>query len=290
VELFRQSIALDPSRADAYAGLAEALCFAAIFGLRPPAQAYPEARVAATKALELDESNASAHDALGDVKQGYDYDLAGAAAEFERALKLNPSHLLTRLRYAENLTRRKRYNEAVEETARTIALDPVSPISHVSRSMILFRARRYDESIVAAQRALELDPSSINALWWMGVSYAGKRDYSHSIATLPKALSMSDGPLMRGYLGYVYGRAGEKEKAHGLMQELTNLSKKGEFVSPVNFALIYAGLGDADATFAALEKAYQAHEMRIELTSMYYDEFASDPRYARLLRRVGIPQ
>ena len=91
----------------------------AIFGLRPSAKAYPEARVAALKALELDESNAAAHDALADVKQGYDWDLAGAQVEFKRALKLNPSNLLTRLRYAENLTRMKKYDEAIEETART---------------------------------------------------------------------------------------------------------------------------------------------------------------------------
>jgi tetratricopeptide (TPR) repeat protein len=107
IEFFRRSIELDPSQAESHAGLAEALCFSGIFGLRPSGETYPEARVEALKALELDESNASAHDALGDVKQGYDYDLAGAAVEFERALKLNPSHLLTRLRYAENLTRRK---------------------------------------------------------------------------------------------------------------------------------------------------------------------------------------
>jgi TolB-like protein/DNA-binding winged helix-turn-helix (wHTH) protein/Tfp pilus assembly protein PilF len=288
IELFQRAIELDPSSAESYAGLAEALCFAGIFGLRPSAETYPEARVAAVKALELDESNASAHNVLGDVKQGYEYDLAGAAVEFQRALKLNPSHLLTRLRYAENLTRRKKYDQAIEETARTVQLDPVSPISHVSRSMIFFRARRYDESIQAAQRALELDPSSVNALWWQGVSYAGKRDFSKAIATLTKALSMSEGPLFRGYLGYVYGQADQKDKALGILNELTTLSRQ-RFVSPVNFAIVYAGLGDADSTFAWLEKAYQAHETRIELPSLYYDKFRSDPRYADLMRRLGLP-
>jgi tetratricopeptide (TPR) repeat protein len=114
--------------------------------------------------------------------------------------------------------------------------------------MIFFRARRFDESIQASERALEFDPSSVNALWWQGVSYAGKRDFPKAIASLTKALDMSHGPLMRGYLGFVYGQAGEMAKARQMLQELA-YSPGPTFVSPVNFALIHAGLGDADATF-----------------------------------------
>jgi tetratricopeptide (TPR) repeat protein len=95
IEFFKQAIELDPRFAGAYAGLAEALCYAGIFQFRPSAETYPEARVAALKALELDPSNAGAHNALADVKQGYDWNLAGAEAEFKRALHLNPSHLQT---------------------------------------------------------------------------------------------------------------------------------------------------------------------------------------------------
>jgi tetratricopeptide (TPR) repeat protein len=287
---FQRAIELDPTLADAHAGLAEALCFAGIFGLRPSAEAYPEARQAALKALAQDESNASAHDALGEVKQGYDWDLAGAQAEFRRSLELDPSNLITRLRYAESLTRTRKFDQAVEETERTLAWDPVSPIRLVSRSMIFFRARRYDESIQASRQALEFDPTNVNALWWQGVSYAGKHEYAASIAALTKALSIADVPLMRGYLGFVYGKAGERGKAFGVLQELQALSKqKQRVVSPVDFALIYAGLGDADATFEWLEKAYRAHEGRFELASMYYDGFRSDPRYSDLARRVGMP-
>jgi TolB-like protein/DNA-binding winged helix-turn-helix (wHTH) protein len=288
IDLFRRSIELDPLQAASYAGLAEALCFAGIFGLRPASETYPQARAAALRALALDESNASAHDALGDVKQSYDYDIAGAAAEFRRALHLNPIHLLTRLRYAENLTRSKEYDRAIEETARTVALDPVSPISHVSRSMIFFRARRYDESIQESRRALELDPSNVNAFWWQGVAFAGKRDLGNAIAALTKGLVLNEGPLLRGYLGYVYAQAGHKEKALAILNELIALSRQ-RFVSPVDYALIHAGFGDADSTFTWLEKAYQAHETRIELSSLYYDQFRWDPRYANLMRRMGLP-
>src|SRR4029077_13302655 len=99
IEFFKRAIELDPLQAEAHAGLAQALCFAGVFGFRPSAETFPEARVAALKALELDESNAGAHNALADVKKGYDWDLAGAEAEYSRALQLNPSHLLTRWWY-----------------------------------------------------------------------------------------------------------------------------------------------------------------------------------------------
>lgn len=168
-------------------------------------------------------------------------------------------NLLTRVRYAESLTRLKKYEEAIQETARNLAWDPVSPICHVSRSMIFFRARRYDESIEASYQALDLDPSNVNALWWQGVSYAGKREFPKSIAALNKALSMAGGPLFRGYLGFVYGWSGEKDKALAILRQLTVLSNQ-RFVSPVEFALVYAGLGDADSTFEWLERAYQARE------------------------------
>jgi TolB-like protein/Flp pilus assembly protein TadD len=289
IEFFTQAIQLDASQAEAHASLAEALCYAGIFELRPSAETYPEARVAAQKALELDESNAGAHNALASVKAGYDWDLAGAAAEYRRALQLNPSHLLTRLWYAEHLTRMARFDEAVAESGRALALDPVSPMSLTNRSMIFFRARRYDEAIRVGQQALDLDPRFVNALWWQGLSYAGNRDFPKAIACLTKAIGMNDGPLFRALLGHVYGRAGERAKAAAILKELTTMPGP-RFASPIDFAVVYAGLGDADSTFHWLEKAYRTRATRIvELRSMYFDSVRSDPRCADLMRRIGLP-
>ena len=289
IEFFTQAIKIDPSQADAYVGLGEALCYARIFGFRPSAETYPEAGMAARKALEIDEYSARAHDVLADVKKGYDWRLADAESEYRRALELNPSHLLTRLWYAECLTRMGRYDAALEESARTLALDPVSPFSRSNRAMLLFRARRYDEAIQTSRQALDLDPSFVNALWWQALSLAGKRDFPKSIACLTKAIGMNDGPLFRALLGHVYGPAGDRLKALQILDELAAISKE-RFVSPVDFAIVYAGLGDADSTFHWLEKAYQARATRVhELHSPYFDNFRSDPRYVDLTRRVGLP-
>jgi tetratricopeptide (TPR) repeat protein len=288
IDFFTQAVKLDSSYADAHAGLAQALCYAGIFGFRPSAETYPAARVAALKALELDESNASAHNVLADVKKGYDWDLAGAVTEYQRALQLNPSHLRTRLWYAECLSRMGRHEEALAESDRVLTLDPVSPISISSRAMLFFRARRYDEAIRASQQALELDPQFINAFWWQGLSYAGKRDFSKAIASLTKAVSMNDGPLFRALLGHVYGRAGEKAKALGILKVLTTMSTQ-RYVSPMDFAVIFAGLGDVDSTFQWLENAYETRATRVhELPWMYFDSVRSDPRYSDLIRRIGL--
>ena len=108
VELFRQALTLDGSHADSHAGLSEALIYMGIFGFRPSAEAFTESRASARKALELDPTNAAAHNALGDVKKGLDWDLSGAENLYRRALELNPSRVLTRLWYAESLSRMQR--------------------------------------------------------------------------------------------------------------------------------------------------------------------------------------
>ena len=289
IEFFKQAIELDPRFAGAHSGLAEALCYAGIFQFRPSAETYPEVRVAALKALELDPSSAGAHNALADVKQGYDWNLPAAEAEFKRALQLNPSHLQTRLWYAEHLTRARRYGDAIAESGRAVALDPVSPHSLSNRAMIFFRARRFDEAIRAGQQALDLDPHFVNALWWQGLAYAGKGDYPKSIACLTKGRGMNDGPVFRTLLGHVYGRAGDRAQAGTMLEELTMLSQQ-RYVSPANFAVIYAGLGDADSTFRWLEKAYQTRACQVlELASMMFDSVRSDPRYSDLMKRVGLP-
>jgi tetratricopeptide (TPR) repeat protein len=288
VEFFKQAIRLDASHSESYSGLAEALCYAGIFGLRPSADTYPEARQAATEALKLDASNAAAHNALGDVKQGYDWDLRGAEAEFKRSLQLNPSHLLTRLWYAECLSRMRRYDESLEESGRALQIDPVSAASLTNRAMLFFRARRFDQSIQAAQQSLDLDPTIINALWWQGLSYAGKQNFPASIVCLTKAESVNSGPLFRGLLGHVYGLAGKRADALAVLDKLTFMAKQ-RFVSPMDFAIVYAGLGERDLTFHWLDTAYRNRSIRIqELPSMYFDKVRSDPRYSELVRSIGL--
>ena len=145
-----------------------------------------------------------------------------------------------------------------------------------------FRARRYDEAIRESQQALDLDPNFVNAYWWQGLAYAGKHDFPKAIMCLTKAISLNDGPLFRSLLGHVYGRAGERPKALRILEE-SRCSPKQRFVSPMDFAVVYAGLGDADSTFQWLEKAYQTRSRNPRVAAAYFDSVRSDPRYADLM-------
>jgi serine/threonine-protein kinase len=283
---FRRAIELDPAYADAHAGLAHALVYSGIYEFRPPAHAYVEARAAAEKALQLDPSNAGAHNVMADVKKSLEWDLAGAEQEQRRALQLSPSHLLTRLWLAETLSRLERHDEALAESSRALSLDPVSALSHNNRSMLLYRARRYDEAIEEARIALELEPSHVNALWWQGLAYAGKRDLPRSVAALKKGFEMSKARMFLASLGYAQALAGERDKATSAIREL---QAEKRYISAVNMATVYAGLGDADATFEWLQKAYEARDGRVQqLVWPIFDQFRRDPRYLELKRRIGL--
>ena len=288
IDWFRRAIELDPGHADAYTGLAHALVYTGIYEIRSPMEAYTEARAAAEKALQLDPSNAGAHNALADVKKSFEWDLAGAEKEHRRALELSPSHLLTRLWLAETLSRLERHDEALAESARAVSLDPVSALSHNNRSMLLLRARRYDEAINEARTALELDPSHVNALWWQGLAYAEKRDFPRALASLQKGFEMTKAPMFLASLGYAHARAGERDKAQDAIRELRALAGN-RYVSAVNVATVYAGLGDADATFEWLEKAREARDGRVQqLVWPLFDQFRGDPRYLHLKNRIGL--
>ena len=289
LEWFDRAIEREPSNSEAHSGRAEALVYASIFELRPPAAALREARTSAHLALKLDDSNAAAHNVLADVRKGYDWDLPAAEAEYQRALELNPNHLLTRLWYAECLDRMGRTDEALAESNRAVAADPVSAISHTIRAMLLFRARRYEDAIREGQQALDLDPNFINAYWWQGIAYAGARDFAKSVVVLTKGANLGDVPMVRASLGYVYGVSGDRSRALGVLRELEVLAKE-RYVSPVDFAQVYAGLDDADSTFQWLENACEARDGRVhQLPQPYFDGVRGDPRYANLMRRIGLP-
>ncbi len=138
--------------------------------------------------------------------------------------------------------------------------------------MVLYRARRYDEAIMAGQKALELDPNYPNTYWFMAFALEQKREFPEAIADLTKAASLSDAPLYRALLGHAYALAGERAKALNTLSQLQALSKK-QYVSPLDIALVYTGLGDHDSAFRWLEKAYQERTMRI------HDSLRSDGRF-----------
>jgi TolB-like protein/DNA-binding winged helix-turn-helix (wHTH) protein/Tfp pilus assembly protein PilF len=286
IEFFTEAIRLDASLAQAYAGLAKANIFVGIFGFGHPGEAFAKARVAATKALELDEAAPATHTVIAEIKKN-DCDWAGAEAEYKRALELTPSYFLAHTWYAEFLSRLGRHNEAIAEAERARELDPISMISNTAFGMILYRSRRYDDAIKACRRALELGRHP-NALWFQGLAHAQKRDFPQAIVNLEEAVRVSDAPLFKAALGHVYAVSGDKRRARSILTELTILSRT-RYVAPANVALVHAGLGDRDAAFQWLEKAYREQKASITmLTWPHFDSLRSDPRTSDLLRRINL--
>ena len=288
IELFTRAIELDPAYAQGYAGLSMSYVYLGIFGLRPSGEVYPKARAAAMKALELDETVAEAHLTLADVKKGYDWDWVGAEAAYKRALELNPSYSMAHALYADYLSKMRRHEEAIAEARQARKLDPISVHTNVVLGMTRYRARRYDEAMGACQKALELDPNDPYALWFQALADEQKHQLPEAIAKLKKAVSLSGAPLFRALMANAYALAGERSKALNVLDELKVLSKRG-YVSPLDFAVVYTGLGDRNSAFQWLEKAYQERTMRIqELPEPLFDSLRSDPRFPDLMRRIGL--
>ncbi len=289
IELLQQAIQLDPLYAEAYAGLSHSYYVLGMLGFWPAADAYSQARAAAIKALQLNDTIAEAHNTLAEVEKGYEWDWQGAEAEYKRTFELNPSYSTAHAGYADYLTKMGRYDEGIAEANRARDLDPISASSLTSLGRILYRARRYDKAIAACKKARELDPNYANSLWWMALSYEQNHDFIEAVATARTAVNLSDSPTYKAVLAHACARAGDRTSATRTLDELKTLSKQ-RYVSPVDLATVYAGLGDRDAAFEWLEHAYRERTMRVqELPDPMFDSLHIDPRYRDLMRRLGLP-
>jgi TolB-like protein len=290
IEFFTRAIELDPGYARAYGDLSRTYFYLGLFGMGSPGEMFPKAKKNAAKALELDETVASAHNALAAVHIFYDWDWAAAEAESKRAVELSPGESVTHAHFADYLSIRGRHSEAIAAYSRVLDLDPISRVYIGHFGLILYRARRYDESIAQCQKALEIDPHYANGLWFWALSLEQKGDLPGAIAKLEDAVNLTHGPHYQALLGRAYALAGEKCKALEILGELRALSQR-RYVSPFDIAVVYVGLDDRTSAFQCFEEAYQQRVFRIiELTMPMYDSLRSDPRWQDLVQRIGLPQ
>jgi eukaryotic-like serine/threonine-protein kinase len=288
IEYFQQAIAKDPAYSQAYAGLADSYIFTAFVNV-PPKEAYPRAKEAALKALELDDTLAEAHIPLAVIKTQYDWDWSGGESEFQRAIALNPSSARAHQAYGFVLLGGTgRFKEAIVELKRALELDPLSLLINSNLADALLAARQYDQAIEQARKTLDLDANFILAHQWLGLSYVQKSMYREGIAELEKAVAISPGDtLALSGLGYAYAAAGRRLEAQKVLDQLNEISKQ-EYVPAVYRAPIYAALGEKDKAFEWLEKAYEERSIGDIQAVPVYDPLRSDPRFADLLRRMNL--
>jgi len=297
IDYFQQVIDKDPSYSMAYVGLADSYNWLG-GGLNyvSPSETLPKAKAAAMKALELDKTLGEAHAELAYAEWFYDWDWSTAQREFKAAIELNPSSAISHQWYSECLFTKTRFDEAISEMKRAQELDPISTQTEGGLGHAYLLMRRYDESIPLFQKALDLYPNSAFIRAELAWSYAMKRMYPEALAEYDKIAEpdkavAAENQLVADGLGWVYAVAGRRADALKIAKETAALSSR-TYVDFYQLATIYAGLGDKDATFRLLEKGYDQRSagMRFLAIDPFWDNVRSDPRYADLLRRVGLAQ
>jgi TolB-like protein/DNA-binding winged helix-turn-helix (wHTH) protein/Tfp pilus assembly protein PilF len=288
---FNQAIEEDPKYAQAYSGLADtyALLGDWQYAVMTPVQAYPKAKAAAVKAVELDSALGEAHNSLAFVLDGFDWDLDAGGKEFERAIELNPGYATAHHWYAWHLGLLGRYDEAIVEMRKAESLDPLSLIINADLAELLVLAHSYDESIRQSRKTIEMDPNFAMAHNQLGQAYLQQHMYEQAIGELQKAVQLSAGsPTCIANLARAYALSGRKSEAGKLLNDLkSSSSANNSHASEV--AAIYASLGDKDEAMKWLEKGYAERFNPGVLIRPGFDPLRSDPRFQNLAHRVGLP-
>jgi serine/threonine protein kinase/tetratricopeptide (TPR) repeat protein len=290
IEYFNQAIEKDPGFALAYAGLAD--CYVVPANRLPPREAMPRAKAAAIRALELDEKLAEAHTSLARVLSVYDWDWTNADKEYKRAIELNPRYAIAHQWYGGWFEARGRHNEAIAERKRALELDPLSSIVNFELGVAFYYARAYDQAIEQFQKTLELDQNFPPAKHFLAATYLQKGMYDKAIAGFREAIPLLSNEVTgTASLGHVYALSGKQSDARTVIDQLKQLSGH-QYVAATNIALIYGGLGEKDQAFAWLEKGYEERSFAMSWLNVEprWDSLRSDPRFADLIRRMGLPQ
>src|SRR4029077_14421645 len=247
-DYFNQAIEKDPNYARAYAGLADSYALLGDweYGILPPKEAYPRAKAAATKALELDSTLGEAHISLAFCLDGFDWEWESAGREFRRGIELNPGYATGHHWYAWHLAALGRNDEAVAEMKKAASLDPLSLIISADLAEELLIAHRYDEAITQSRKTMDLDPRFAVAHYELGQAFVQKHMYNDAIAELQKAIALSGGSsTCTSNLAYAYAVSGMKNEAVRILDDLKNRSNHDVSNAP-EIALVYIGLDEKD--------------------------------------------
>jgi tetratricopeptide (TPR) repeat protein len=287
---FQQATTIDSDYAPAYAGLANSYTLLTAYSSSSATLYMPQARAAALRALQLDDGLAEAHTALALIVQNQDWDWQTSEKEYRRAIELNPNYATAHQWYAEHLMWLGRFDEALSESERARQLDPLSLIIATDNGAILYFSRQYDRAIEQCRTVLRKDPNFGRAVSVITYAHVEKRMF---------AQALSDAEILRRLYGegrthwmtltYIFGRAGQLERARQQLEKLEKLSRH-EQVDPVTMLWAHLGMGDKEEALADLEKAYSEHFPFLTMLKVEpgFDSLRSDPRFQDLLRRAGL--
>src|SRR5689334_1613110 len=297
IEYFKKAEEKDPTFALAFSGLADSYALLSDIGVARPVDEMPKAKAAAERAVDADPALAEAYTSRAFVKLAYDWDWLGAQSDFQQALKLNPKYPTAHQWYASYLMQMGKFSLAKEEIEEAHNLDPLSPIISSNTGLYSYYEHNYDDAIAKYKVTLQSDPDFWVARHYLALAYVQKGMHDDAIKELRSLIKAPpSGPVpdeaiasdteASASLGFAYAMAGRKAEAHDILNKLQALSQK-RYVTPLYFAIVYAGLKDNDHALQYLNQAFEARHPGLVLIRIepMFDSLRCDERFKQLVKR-----
>jgi serine/threonine protein kinase/tetratricopeptide (TPR) repeat protein len=290
LQYFQMAVKKDPGYALPYVGIADAYGILGVYAFMPPHQAYPPARAAANKALEIDPELGEAYASLAWITMWYDRDWTAEENYFLKAIRMKPDYPEAHLWYGNLLIVTERADESIREMRKGKELEPLEPAPPTHVGWALYFARRFDESIEELRNIVASDPEFSLPYMWLAGNFAAKKMWGEAIAASQKFVELSgEAAIGVSLLGSVYGSAGMKDQALKILERLDGLSKD-RYVGSLHRAFVWVGLGEKNKALENLERAYEGRESAMAYLKVWpiFDSLRSEPRFQALLKKMKL--
>jgi eukaryotic-like serine/threonine-protein kinase len=295
VQFFTEALTLDPAFAPAYAGLADSYTALGTYGILPRREAFGRAAIAARRAVELDDSLAEGHAALGYALKNR-FEWSAAEASFQHAIALKASWATAHHWYSILLTQRGRLPEAITEAKAAISLDPLAVGPNMQFAAALLMARRFDDAVKQYERALQIDPGQTNAYRSIAQVRTYQGEYEKANEAMERALRAvpagTEDQELKAAQGYLYARMNRGDNARRIADELASRYKLAGEELAGSIASIYVALGSVDTAFEWLRRAVSTHDVEVGYLKVdpRWDPVRGDPRFEALLDQLDLRQ
>jgi serine/threonine-protein kinase len=292
IDYFRQAIKLDPEFALAYARISETYGSMPAYPYLSPKEAFPQAKAAAQRALEIDPTLAEAHTFLAYSQVIYDWNWVEGERSFKRAIDLDPNNPAAHFRYGQvYLAPLGRVDEAVVEIERGLELEPLDVNMGATLAWTYFVNGQNDKALEQARKTYDLEPTHPIGRWMLSQAYIYKGMFEDAISLNEQWLQTD--PTNQFALrdaGIAYAKAGRRDKAEEMITKFREIANT-QYIPTCRIASIYGALDDKDKAFEELQKAFDARDWELYRSNVdpYFSSLRSDPRFKEMLKRLNLP-